>query len=219
MAALQKHSEFQPSNLILLACLAMLGGGVSLDAAELRDYLIQKVCVDAGGTVLIADPWQPPAGATLRNLAIGEKLPYFKHDQPMPGLPSGYQRHDSYPALDAAGNEIIVNPFYYGDHPGNGVDVYRILDGWTSVGETQDGGGFSTTFFGWTMVWSGPLMAVFSFPSRYWTRPLRPSPSRLPLPDATGSKMANAGPAKHQLRSTPVPRRHSVLSTIALLVA
>jgi hypothetical protein len=126
----------------------MLGAGVSLDAAELRDYLIQKVCVDAGGKVLIADPWQPPAGATLRNPAIGEKLPYFKHDQPMPGLPSGYQRHDSYPALDAAGNEIIVNPFYYGDHPGNGVDIYRVMDGWTSAAETQDGGGFSTTFFG-----------------------------------------------------------------------
>ena len=126
----------------------MLGGGVSLDAAELRDYLIQKVCVDAGGTVLIADPWQPPAGSTVRNLDIGEKLPYFKHDQPMPGLPSGYQRHDSYPALDAAGNEIIINPFDYGDHPGNGVDVYRIMDGWASVAETQDGGGFSTTFFG-----------------------------------------------------------------------
>jgi hypothetical protein len=126
----------------------MLGIGMSLDAAELRDYLIQKVCVDTGGTVLIADPWRPPAGATLRNLAIGEKLPYFKHDQPMPGLPSGYQRHDSYPALDAAGNEIIINPFHYGDHPGNGVDIYRVMDDWTSGAETQDGGGFWTTFFG-----------------------------------------------------------------------
>jgi hypothetical protein len=120
----------------------------TVSANELRDYLIQKVCVDANGKLLAADPFLPPAGAIVRNLDMGEPLPYYRHDQPMPGLPNGYQRHDSYPSLDNNGNEIIINPFHYGENPGNGYDVYRIFDGWVSAVETQDGGGFISTFFG-----------------------------------------------------------------------
>jgi len=125
-------------------------GGPSLKADDLEDYLIQKVCVDANGKVLPADPCFPPPGATLRNLRIGEKLPYYKHDQPGVGLPNGHQRHDSYPALDKDGNKIVVNPFIFDDNnaPDNGCDIYTVRDGWASAGETRDGGGFSTTFWG-----------------------------------------------------------------------
>jgi hypothetical protein len=54
--------------------------------------------------------------------------------------------------LDPEGRLLVVNPF---DHEPfdrfksrDGYDMYRVEDGWVSVGGTRDGGGFSTTFFG-----------------------------------------------------------------------
>jgi hypothetical protein len=118
-------------------------------AEDPQDYLIQKVCIDGRGNVLLADPYDPPTGSHLRNLRVGEPLPYYKHDQPAPGHPYGYQRHDSYPVLDKEGRELSLNPFFFGDdNPGNGYDIYCLREGWASASSSRDGGGFSSTFFG-----------------------------------------------------------------------
>jgi hypothetical protein len=121
--------------------------------AEAMDFLVQKVCVDGTGQVERIDPYGCPAGDRLRALNPGESLPYHKHDQPDAAHPDGAQRHDSWPVRDPSGKLLVINPFEYAPfgrfHPwGDGYDIYVVRDGWASVGETRDGGGFSTTFFG-----------------------------------------------------------------------
>ena len=169
-----------------------------------RDFLVQDVCVDSAGRVLSADPWQPPPGCVTRDIKIGEELPYYRHDQPAPGRPDGYQRHDSYPTRDRDGNELFLNPFIFGDDaPGNGYDVYLVRNGWVSASGTRDGGGFSTTFFGeqsgeivpyngWVFFPedfpSGKLPAGFTkrgISGRYWEQNGEPWPG-VPPPQVSG---------------------------------
>jgi hypothetical protein len=131
------------------------------NSAELP-YLVQEVCVDQTGAVLRIDPYFCPTSGTLRPLQIGEPLPYHKHNQVKPHNPispqdnqdkdSDFELHDSYPVRTLNGTVVSINPFDF--EPDrfsarlDGYDVYRIDDGWTSVEETRDSGGFSITWFG-----------------------------------------------------------------------
>src|SRR5579884_52981 len=125
-------------------------------------YLVQEVCVDQTGAVQRIDPYFCPKDDSLRQLQIGEPLPYHKHNQVEPHNPlspkegadkdSDFELHDSYPVRTLNGTVVSINPFAF--EPDrfsaslDGYDVYRIDDGWTSVQETRDSGGFGITWFG-----------------------------------------------------------------------
>ena len=125
-------------------------------------YMVQEVCIDQSGAVLHIDPFFCPKNGTLRQLQIGEPLPYHKHNQVEPHnpeLPQDYEdkdgdfeQHDSYPVRDLNGKVLSIDPFDFEPERYSarldGYDVYRIDDGWTSVEETRDSGGFGITWFG-----------------------------------------------------------------------
>jgi hypothetical protein len=125
------------------------------------DWLIQHVCADRDDKPLPVDPYGGcPTGARERRLTISDPLPYYRHDEPdaKGGHPLGYQRHDAYPIADRRyGGVVSANDFDfdYSDpygvmHPGDGdgYDVYRVADGFVTGGDTRDGGGYSSSFFG-----------------------------------------------------------------------
>lgn len=129
---------------------------------DVLPYLVQEVCVDRAGAVLRIDPYLCPKSDTLRQLQIGEPLPYHKHYEVESADPASSQqvehrdrdftRHDSYPVRALNGTVLSINPFGLDPDMNNaslyGYDVYRIDDGWASVEETRDHGGFSITWFG-----------------------------------------------------------------------
>jgi hypothetical protein len=141
------HFRSVPSFMRLLAVgAAALGAMPALADDPARDYLVQKVCVDQSGNALPTDPYRCESPNRLRPLIAGEALPYHKIDQ------SAVLRHDSYPAITPQGGEIFVNPFDFTPFGifnlwGDGYDVYAIREGWVSAPSTQDGGGYSQTFF------------------------------------------------------------------------
>jgi hypothetical protein len=123
---------------------------------------VQEVCVSQTGAVLRVDPYFCPKNDTLRQLQIGEPLPYHKHNQVEPHNPespqssedrdSDFEQHDSYPVRALNGKVLSIDPFDFEPERSNarldGGDVYRIDDGWTSVEETRDNSGFRITWFG-----------------------------------------------------------------------
>lgn len=119
-----------------------------------EDLLIQDVCATADGKLLANDPYDPcPAGSTRRDLRVGEALPYHRHDQPGPGAPQGYQRHDSFPRPGNGSGLRYVHPFDFApfgefnpDH--DGYDVVEADGGFTSIIGTRDPVGLAQTFFG-----------------------------------------------------------------------
>lgn len=150
----------------LFALLLLCGPGAA-KAQQAQDstalpYLVQEVCIDQTGMVLRIDPYFCPKNDNLRQLKVGEPLPYHKHNQVEPHNPlspeegedkdSDFELHDSYPVRDLNGKLLSINPFDF--EPDrfsarlDGYDVYRIDDGWTSVEETRDSGGFGITWFG-----------------------------------------------------------------------
>lgn len=150
-----------------LSVLLFLCGPGAARAQQAQDsallpYLVQEVCIDQTGAVLRIDPYFCPKNDTLRQLQIGEPLPYHKHNQVEPHDPisrqdyedkdSDFEQHDSYPVRALKGNVLSIDPFDFEPDRFNasldGYDVYRIDDGWTSVEETRDGGGFGITWFG-----------------------------------------------------------------------
>ncbi|HEX3953313.1 MAG TPA: hypothetical protein VHW90_07050 [Stellaceae bacterium] len=157
----------------LAAGLLLLGGrgiafanddAVVADAATIRDFLIQNVCRDAAGTVLIghspAD--KDPACIAQRDLRPGERLPYHKHDHPSPAqaaeLPLGYQRHDSFPVETAGFGDVVEHSFDFGAGDGrrfgvfdtgtDGGDIAILSPGIVSIGATEDGGAGFQLFVG-----------------------------------------------------------------------
>lgn len=164
-------------------CLFVLLMPAAPASADAWDWLIQKVCVDSSDQPQPVDPYYGcPSGMRLRALRPGDNLPYHKYD-------SGYgniQRHDSYPVARHDGTVFVLNPFAFGNSAtdpaletfkpgGDGYDIFEVRDGWASGGQTKDGGGFSTTFFG-----SGclPYNGWIFFPS-----------------DVTASSIGSAAPA------------------------
>ena len=130
--------------------------------ALLRDFMIQNVCLDAGGAVLIghspAD--SDPACVAQRDLRPGERLAYHKHDHPSPqeGPQEGYQRHDSFPVETAGLGTVVEHSFDFGgfegrhfgafDRGGDGGDIAVFSPGAVSIAATEDGGGGVQLFVG-----------------------------------------------------------------------
>ena len=70
-------------------------------SADPWDWIIQHVCADASDRPVPADPYNGcPSGTHERRLKLGDPMPYLRHDQPGPGQPHGFQRHNSYPLVD-----------------------------------------------------------------------------------------------------------------------
>lgn len=125
-------------------------------------YLVQEVCIAQTGAVLSIDPYFCPKNDTLRQLRIGEPLPYHKHyqfehhdtmsSQQGEDGDRDFKLHDSYPVRALNGTVLSIDPFGLEPDRNNaslyGYDVYRIDDGWASVEETRDHGGFGITWFG-----------------------------------------------------------------------
>lgn len=150
----------------LFALLVLCGIGTAraqqAQSSTVLPYLVQEVCVARTGAVLRIDPYFCSKNDTLRQLRIGEPLPYHKHYQVEAHDPVAQQQdedrvrdfklHDSYPVRALNGTVLSINPFGLEPDTNNaslyGYDVYRIDDGWASVEETRDHGGFGITWFG-----------------------------------------------------------------------
>lgn len=122
-----------------------------LDKNDPWAWLIKSVCVDSTDKVVKADPYGGcPAGTTIRKIRTNEPLPYWNFDQ------FSQQRHDAFPYQDPrTGTTIAVMPFDFEPHGtfqltdgSDGYDIYGVQNGLVSGFNTQDGGGYSTTFFG-----------------------------------------------------------------------
>jgi hypothetical protein len=132
--------------------------------------MIQNVCLDANGTVLVGR--SPLDGATAcpaqRDLFPGERLPYHKHDQAPPGGPAlGYQRHDSFPVDTAGFGTVVEHSFDFGgsegrrfgvfDRGAEGGDIMVLSPGAVSIAATEDGGAGFQLFAGECQ---GPVVAA-----------------------------------------------------------
>src|SRR3989440_10419662 len=98
--------------------------GILATPAAVHDFLIQNVCLDARGAVLIGvSPADGnPACVEQRDLRPGVRLPYHKHDHPNQGDGTllGYQRHDSFPVETAGFGEVVEHSFDFGAGTGEG---------------------------------------------------------------------------------------------------
>jgi hypothetical protein len=132
--------------------------------AKVHDFLVQNVCLDAGGAVLIGvSPADGnPACVEQRDLRPGERLPYHKHDHPNQGDGTllGYQRHDSFPVETAGFGEVVEHSFDFGagagegrrfgvfDQGSDGGDIAVLSPGRVAFAATEDGGGGFQLFVG-----------------------------------------------------------------------
>jgi hypothetical protein len=141
------------------ALLAAEPSAARAHSTDAMDWLIQHVCADASDKAAPVDPYGGcPAGTHERRLNINEPMPYYRYDEGDRGHPLGFQRHDAYPVIDRHyGGVVSANDFdfdlfepYGVMHPGDGdgYDVYRVANGWVTGGDTRDGGGYSSSFFG-----------------------------------------------------------------------
>jgi len=126
-----------------------------LDQNDPLTWLVKSVCVDSLNQVLRRDPYGGcPFGASIRKIQIGDPLPYHNIEQ------IGYQQRDAFPVADVSGTKTwIVNTFDYApfnffnlyataNAGSDGYDVITVQDGWASVANTSDGGGYGQAFYG-----------------------------------------------------------------------
>ena len=164
------------------------------------DWIIQHVCADASDHPVAADPYYKcPAGTKERRLQIADPLPYLRHDQPKPNRPHGVQRHDAYPIQDRRyGGIVSANDFDFGESygtmepgSGDGYDLYRVIDGWVSVGDTRDGASFSMSFLGAACK---PYNGWVFFPTSFLTSLTRNASGETMLPIAGSAWEHNGEP-------------------------
>jgi hypothetical protein len=176
-----------------LACLTApgrAGGEVPANDANVRDFMIQNVCLDMAGAALSGrSPADSGGCPAQRDLRPGESLPYHKHDHSSPdqraGAPLGYQRHDSFPVATAGAGTVVEHDFDFGagdgkhfgvfDPSSDGGDIVVLSSGAASIGATQGGGG---GFELWSGGCSDPITAAAL--TRSWVvleyDPVRPGP-------------------------------------------
>ena len=125
------------------------------------DFLVQDVCADATGRAVPgASPLDGAAACPRhRKLAIGERLPYHKHDWPgaadQVARPDGYQASDSIPIRTSLG-PAVLQTYDFGDPPrrfgqldsGDGGQVAFFSATTASFGITEDGGAGLQLFIG-----------------------------------------------------------------------
>jgi hypothetical protein len=134
------------------AAAGFLGLG-NVSPNDVKDFLIQDVCVNSAGKVEDKDPAICPM-ASRRNVNLDETSPYSKTDMG-PGFESsasaGWQRSDSFP-LQYQGKIYVVKTFDFGgprepgkkwgkfeDHK-DGFDIAEIQGNLVSYIATKDGG-------------------------------------------------------------------------------
>ena len=126
-----------------------------LDASDPMTWLAKSICVDALNQPLNVDPYGGcPAGASIRKVQVGDPLPYHNIEQ------FGYQQRDAFPVSDPVkGKTWIINTYDYppfnffnlyatSDAQSDGYDVVTVQDGWASIANTSDGGGYEQSFYG-----------------------------------------------------------------------
>lgn len=152
----------------VLTVLAMAAASVAEGRAELPatwrgayDFLVQEVCVDPNGAVIIgASPLDaPPRCPQRRKIGLGERLPYQKRD--WPGVedrhvrPDGYQQTASVPIRTALGL-AVAQSWDFGDDvrafdrhdPGDGGQIAFFSERSVAFGVTEDGGAGLQFFIG-----------------------------------------------------------------------
>ena len=138
--------------------------GIQATPAAIHDFLIQNVCLDARGAVLIGvSPADGnPSCVEQRDLRPGERLPYHKHDHPNQGDGTllGYQRHDSFPVETAGFGEVVEHSFDFGavagegrrfgvfDQGSDGGDIAVLSSDRVAFAATEDGGAGFQLFVG-----------------------------------------------------------------------
>ncbi len=124
------------------------------------DYLVQDVCLDPQGHVLLGVSPVDAACAHHRDIRIGERLPYHKHDwaslDQRARLPFGWQRSDAFPVnmgqygvavaqiWDFADSERAFGRFDKGD--GGQIAFFSARS--AAFGVTEDGGAGLQFFIG-----------------------------------------------------------------------
>jgi hypothetical protein len=156
------YSALQIDSLLVLALLLFASSSASArpHSVDPMDWLVQHICADSANRPIAVDPYDGcGAGSLERRLRLGDPMPYLRHDQPGKDSdhPNGFQRLDSHPIIDVHTRTIVAANDYdfdyvdsYGSmHPGDGdgFDVYRVTNGYTTGGGTRDGSGYSQTFF------------------------------------------------------------------------
>jgi hypothetical protein len=152
---------------------------VVANEANLRDFLIQNVCLDAAGAVVAGiSPIDGDRRCTAqRDLRPGERLPYHKHDHPSfdqrEAAPSGYQRSDAFPVETAAFGTVVEHSFDFGagdgrhfgvfDTGSDGGDIAILSPGTVSFGATEDGGAGFQLFVGECTGAVGPAALTHSW--------------------------------------------------------
>ncbi len=153
---------FAVAMLALIATEAAADEPLIGSADTLRDLMIQNVCLDAAGAVVpgiaptqgIAATQGDQRCVAQRDLQLGERLPYHKHDHASPDQravdPLGYQRHDSVPVVTAGFADAVEHSFDFGagdnrrfgifDTGSDGGDLAILTPGRVSFGVTEDGG-------------------------------------------------------------------------------
>jgi hypothetical protein len=140
---------------LLLGCTLSFVRETSTETAndQALDFLVQKVCVGANGTVQLIDPYYCPQGDSLLSLDVGEALPYHRFDQPSSEPPEARQRLDSIPVRARDGQIVVVNtldhaPFDTFKPDRDGYDLYMVREGWASIGGTRNFRSGAGTWFG-----------------------------------------------------------------------
>ena len=125
------------------------------------DFLVQEVCVDPSGTVIVgASPLDaPPRCPQRRKIGLGERLPYQKRDWPgagdAPARRDGYQQTASVPIETTLGLAVAQSWDFgddvraYGRHdPGDGGQIAFFSERSVAFGVTEDGGAGLQFFIG-----------------------------------------------------------------------
>ena len=140
------------SFMLMVLCLASHHPVFAEEQMNIRDFLIQDVCIDSAGTVLSISPLDKSC-THLRNLKPNELLPYHKHDwsEANSSETDGYQRSDSVALLTRDLGEVIISTFDFGDgirrvgfydgENGDGFGLFSISEGWAGSMMTLDRSG------------------------------------------------------------------------------
>jgi hypothetical protein len=125
------------------------------------DYMIQDACVDASGAALVGvSPLDGPRCPRHRDLEVGERLPYHKHDwaetRDRAAQPTGVHRSDSFPIRTHRLGVAVVQTFDFGTPPrrfdrfdaGDGGQLAIFSAHAVFYGLTEDGGDGLQFFYG-----------------------------------------------------------------------
>ncbi len=148
----------------LTACLASCAALAASEAPAgwemVFGFLVQDVCIDTQSQVL---PGVSPIDAACtrrRDIRIGERLPYHKHDwaslDARSRLPLGWQRSDSFPVIAGAYGVAVAQIWDFGDSrrafgrfdEGDGGQIAFFSQKSAAFGVTEDGGAGLQFFIG-----------------------------------------------------------------------